>query len=253
MQEINFYDLLRYYARNWLNLLSALLIGSVIGVGYTAFVQVPLYKSEATMLVVSSGAADTTRNNNYTELFKSRLVLDTTIDKQGYNGDYDQLLSRTTATNSKNTDVIRVSIADTDPNKSQALLGSAVEAFKSQVSKIYGTSNVKTVDTATLPTSPYNVKMTTQVGLAMAATFFLTVIVLFFVYDYTMSTKGGFTQNSTKDSSGKAKKATTKKSSAKAAGNGKSGQKSEGYASSLLTRLKVMIVGGTERPAAKKN
>lgn len=186
MQEINLYDLLRYYARNWLNLLSAVLVGAIIGLVYTAFIQTPLYKSDATMLVVGArtSSTDNTINNNYTELFKSRLVLESTIEKQGYSGDYEQLLARTTATNDKNTDVIKVSISDTEPEKSQQLLSAAAEAFKAQASKIYGSNNIKTVDNATLPTKPYNVNVVTQVGLAMAAAFFLAIIVLFFIYDY---------------------------------------------------------------------
>ncbi len=61
MQEINLYDLMRYYAKNWLNLLGALFIGAIIGVGYTAIVQTPLYKSNATLIVTGrSSSTDTT-------------------------------------------------------------------------------------------------------------------------------------------------------------------------------------------------
>lgn len=191
MQEINLYDLLKYYLRNWLNLLSALLIGAIIGLVYTIFIQTPLYKSEATMLVVNSRTQDTTINNNYTELFRSRKVLQATMEKQGYSGSYEQLLSRTTATNDKNTDIIKVSIADTNPQMSQQLLSTALDTFQQEAKGIYDADNtngnIKTVDTATLPSEPYNVNLPMQIGLAMAATFFLAIITLFFIYDYRSS------------------------------------------------------------------
>lgn len=188
MQEINLYDLLRYYARNWLNLLSALFIGAIIGLVYTNFIQTPLYKSDATMLVVGARTSqDATINNNYTELFKSRRVLETVIQQQGYAGNYEQLLARTTATNDKNTDIIKVSIADPASSKSEQLLSASLEAFKKEAGALYGSNNIKTVDAASAPSTPYNVNILMQVGLAMAATFFLLIIILFFVYDYRTS------------------------------------------------------------------
>lgn len=241
MQEINLYDLLRYYARNWLNLLSALLVGAIIGLVYTAFIQTPLYKSEATMLVVGArtSATDTTLNNNYTELFKSRLVLGDTINQLGYGGDYEQLLARTTATNEKNTDVLKVSVADPDAAKSQRLLSASVDTFKAQASKIYGSSNIKTVDVATLPSAPYNVSAVKQVGLAMVAAFFTAVIVLFFVYDYANSYKNdASTSTKPKPASKKARK--------------KASKPSEGRVSALMHRLRVMLVGEGKKPAPVK-
>lgn len=255
MEEINLYDLLRYYARNWLNLLSAVLIGAIIGVVYTAFIQTPLYKSDATMLVVGArtSSTDNTINNNYTELFKSRLVLESTIETQGYSGDYEQLLARTTATNDKNTDVIKVSIADTEPKESQRLLSVAVEAFKSQASKIYGSNNIKTVDNATLPTKPYNVNIITQVGLAMAAAFFLAIIVLFFTYDYATSYKGGKGGKSGGNGKGSKASARTKTATVKLSParkkpatklKGKSAKKSESYVRSLARRARAALLSG---------
>ena len=77
---------MRYYAKNWLNLLGALFIGAIIGVGYTAIVQTPLYKSEGTLIVTGrTGPSDTT-TNNYAELFKSRLVLESVVKDKHYDG-----------------------------------------------------------------------------------------------------------------------------------------------------------------------
>lgn len=236
MQEINLHDLLCYYARNWLNLLSALLVGAIIGLVYTAFIQTPLYKSEATMLVVGArtSATDTTLNNNYTELFKSRLVLQTTMSKQGYDGSYEQLLARTTATNDKNTDVLKVSVADPDAKKSQRLLSASVETFKAQASKIYGSSNIKTVDVATLPSTPYNVNVAMQIGLAMTVALFVTIIVLFFIYDYTSTYK----INTSNDSESKA---TSKKPTAKKKASKKASKPSEDYIPALVRKLTAML------------
>lgn len=257
MQEINLYDLLRYYARNWLLLLSAVFVGAIIGLTYTNFIQTPLYKSDATMLVVGARTSqDATINNNYTELFKSRRVLETVIEQQGYKGDYEQLLSRTTATNDKNTDIIKVSISDTEPKKSEQLLSASLEVFKKEASTLYDSNNIKTVDVASLPGQSYNVNVLLQTSLAVAATFFLAVIALFFVYDYRMS-------NPVKAQPAKSKKTTkaantqakTTKKSAKKPTTAKAAKTAQPQ--SVFRRLGTLLTGAivpapSQTPVTKK-
>lgn len=188
MDEVNLYDLLKYYVKNWLVLLSAIFIGAIIGLVYTNFIQTPLYKSEATILVVGARTSvDSTINNNYTELFKSRRVLDPVISDKGYNGGYNQLLSNTTATNNKDTDVILVSMATTSAQKSQDLLVGSLDSFKNEANSLYGSNNIKIVDSASLPASAYNVSAPLQLGLSIVACFLFAIIILFFIYDYYLS------------------------------------------------------------------
>lgn len=258
MQEINLYDLLRYYARNWLLLLSAVFVGAIIGLAYTNFIQTPLYKSDATMLVVGARTSqDATINNNYTELFKSRRVLETVIEQQGYTGNYEQLLTRTTATNDKNTDIIKVSIADTDPKKSEQLLSASLEIFKKEASSLYNSSNIKTVDAASTPAQSYNVNLLLQTGLAIAATFFLVVIALFFVYDYRMSNPVQLPPAKSKKKTTKAantKAKTTKKSATKPAA---AKAKKAAQPQSVFKRIGTLLTGAvvptpTQTPATSK-
>ena len=211
VEEINLYDLMRYYAKNWLNLLGAIFVGAIIGVAFTALVQTPLYKSDATLIITGRTSSTDTTINNYAELFKSRSVLGEVVKESNYDGNYDKLFSLTTAETDKNTDVLRISMADQDAQKSQELLTASVDTFKDKAGKIYSNpNNIKVVDSASLPTKPYNVKTTMQIGLAMATTFFIAIIVLFFVYDYKNSNPKHTT--ATKKSNKKSTQKTTKNS-----------------------------------------
>jgi len=192
LEEINLYDLLRYYAKNWLNLLIALMIGATIGLAYTYFVQTPMYKSSATLLMVGAqraNSADSVVLNNYVGLFTSQRVLGPVIYDQNYGGSYQDLAQNTQASNQKNTDIIEVSIATREPAKSKAMLESAIESFRQQARELYGTQaiDIKVVDAADRPHEAHNVKPLMQVGLAMAAAFAITVIGMFFAYDYRLS------------------------------------------------------------------
>ena len=188
MQEINLYHLLKYYVKH--GLIVALFAGAGLGIGiaYNTFVQVPLYKSEATLLLISPDTAaspqDTTLINNYIELFKSRRVLQPVIDQEKLNTSYSQFVGSVAATNDTTTQVIKVSITSKSPGRSHTSTDAAIESFKSQVKTLYNTDNVQVVDSASSPNLPYNIHKPTQLLLATAAGFILAFIGLFFVFDF---------------------------------------------------------------------
>lgn len=193
MEEINLYDLLRYYVKRWLTIAIAIIVGATIGLVYTFYVQQPQYKSTATVLLI--GVNNTGNNqgsvtiNNYVNLFTSRRVLEPVIDKLGYNGNYEKLAKSTTAENTKNTDIIKLTMRTNDAKTSKSLLESAIQEFDTQAKALYGKTSVKinVVDSATTPSAPDNIKPVQQIGVATAATTMLTIIALFFVYDYRKS------------------------------------------------------------------
>lgn len=193
MEEINLYDLLRFYAKRWLTIAIAAMIGAIISITYTYFIQQPQYKSSATILLVGADHSSSNQGsvtlNNYVKLFTSRRVLDPVITNNDYSEDYKTLSGNTTAENVKNTDIINVSISTSNPKTSKALLESAIQEFEKQSKSLYGNSSVKisVVDSADTPSSPSNIKPLQQIGLVAAASVTLTVIVLFFIYDYRKS------------------------------------------------------------------
>ncbi|MDO4684830.1 MAG: Wzz/FepE/Etk N-terminal domain-containing protein [Candidatus Saccharibacteria bacterium] len=193
MEEINLYDLLRYYAKRWLTIVVALMIGAIASIVYTFYVQQPQYKSTATVLLIGANNTGTNQGsvtiNNYVNLFTSRRVLDPVIDRLGYSGSYEHLAKNTTAENTKNTDFIKLTMKAGSAKGSKALLELAIQEFDNQAKALYGKSSVKlnVVDAATLPTSPDNIKPVQQIGVATAGAGMLAIIALFFVYDYKKS------------------------------------------------------------------
>ncbi|QQS18397.1 hypothetical protein IPL68_07450 [Candidatus Saccharibacteria bacterium] len=194
MEEINLYDLVRYYLKHWRVIAICTAAGLLLGVIYTFFLQTPQYKSNATLLIVntnqSAGSQDTTLND-YIELFKSRRVLEPVIQEQKLAVSYNQFVGSVGTTNDKGTQVIKVSITNPDARKSQASANSAVRSFKKQVQALYKKDNVQVVDSASLPIQPYNVHRSTQFALATMAGFILAVIGLFFAFDFKESKLGG--------------------------------------------------------------
>lgn len=199
-QEINIYHLLRFYVTKWAWIISASLIGVIAGFIYSNYIQTPLYKSDATLLVIapSDGAAvqNTTLINNYIELFESRRVLEPVIDEQKLGMSYENLLGSVAATNSKSTQVIKVSITTEDAHTSQRALEGAVKSFKQQVAKLYSSDNVHVVDDANLPSASYNIRENITLAVAGTASAVLSIVILFFVYDFNLSRGKYTTSNS---------------------------------------------------------
>lgn len=194
MEEINLYDLMRFYARKWLTIATVVMIGAILGVIYTFFVQQPQYKSTATLLLVGTGRTSNQESvvlNNYVQLFESRRILEPVIAEQKYDATYDKLTANTTAENVKNTDIINVSISTSSPKTSKALLEAAIEKFRNEAKTLYGDGAIKinVVDAADAPIAPTNVKPIQQIGLATVAAFALAIVALFFIYDYTTAQK----------------------------------------------------------------
>lgn len=191
MPEINLYDLLAHYAKYWLFLAVSAVIGLAAGLAYTNYIQVPQYKSEATLILINSdqttSVKDATTINNYLELIKSRRVLQPVIEKRNLGQSYDELAGAITTSNDKDTEVVKLSASTSDPNVSQKVLNDAIASFKTQLKSLYSKDDVQVVDSASLPNEAYNVRSSLQIALAMTASILLAIIIIFFIYDFNLS------------------------------------------------------------------
>lgn len=192
MQEINLYRLLQYYAKNWLLIALLTIIGLAAGFVYSNYIQTPLYKSNATLILIdpkdtTKTTSDTTLINNYIELMKSRKVLEPVIAELRLDTRYEDLANSVEASSEKETEVIKISVAHQDPKIASNIADTTIMSFKREVENLYNKDNIQIVDNANLPDEPYNVRTTMQLALAGAAGFFSAILILFFVYDFKMT------------------------------------------------------------------
>lgn len=191
MQEINLYRLLQYYAKKWFIIAAFTATGLAAGYAYTTYIQTPLYKSNATLILVDEKKQKTTYDitliNNYIELMKSRKVLEPVIAELRLDTRYEDLAKSIEATSEKETEVIKISVSHADPETSSKIADTAIMSFKREVGKLYDTDNIQVVDNANLPHEPYNVRAAMQLALAGAAGFFASILMLFFIYDFKLT------------------------------------------------------------------
>jgi capsular polysaccharide biosynthesis protein len=188
-KDINLYHLVKYYLKHWMWIVALSLAGLIAGLIYTFYIQNPLYKSDATLTIVlpESTSSSNTTLSNYVELFKSRRVLDTVISDLKINESYDQFAGTFDVSNDKSTDIIHMSVVSSDPEQSNIIATNTIASFENEVKNIYNTDNVRIVDGASEPSRPYNVNVLMQLAIALAAGFILSVVGLFFAYDFKQS------------------------------------------------------------------
>lgn len=196
VQEINLYQLLQYFAKKWVVIVAFTVTGLVAGLVYSFYLQTPLYKSDATLILIdpektSSAAKDPTLINNYIELFKSRKVLEPVIEKLNLDKSYEQLVASVTTTSEKDTEVIKVSTSSENAETSMMVTDEAIASFKQEVGRLYDKDNIEIVDRANRPTVPYNVHATLQIVVSMTLGLVAALTLLFFAYDFShVKTKG---------------------------------------------------------------
>jgi capsular polysaccharide biosynthesis protein len=191
VQEINLYHLLKFYAKNWFVIVIATVIGLSSGVIYNNFIQVPMYKSTATLLVINTDVKDAastaTLINNYSEIIKSRRVLENVITSNNINLSYESLVGSVDTTTSKDTQVIKLNVTTKSPQDSEKVTNGIISTFKTEIKNLYNKENIKIVDTASYSSTPYNVRTGLQLILASMVGFMGSIIGLFFLYDYRLN------------------------------------------------------------------
>ena len=193
MQEINFYHLMKFYAKRWRLIITLSLIGFIGGLIYNGFIQTPQYKSNATLIIIQGDNSSTTKNstliNNYIELFKSRKVLEPTISDLKLDKTYEELSKSISATNDNSTEVVKLSVSSNDPKKSKRILNYAIDQFEKEGKKIYHKDNIQIVDSASIEDKPYNVNAPLQLSATTVAGFVMAIVIIFFIYDYQVYEK----------------------------------------------------------------
>ena len=198
-EEIDLKELFNYYKSKVIFILIVLIL--VIGVGnaYTLLTRTPMYKSETSIVLVSENKENynTTElqlNKNlvgtYTEIIKSRKVLEPVIKSLKLKTSYNQLKNRVTVTSVQNTEIIKVTVADSNPKEAKKIANEIAKVFSTEIQKIYNLNNVTVVDKAIKATAPYNVNYIKDnvIYLAIGLVLSCGIVFIKFYFDTTIKT-----------------------------------------------------------------
>lgn len=202
MEEIDLRELFEYFKSKISGII--ITVALIIGIGnvYTMLTRVPMYRSTASLVLVSENSGDKSSYNTseqqlnknlvgtYTEIIKSRVVLNEVITNLGLDYGYEDLQRRISVESVTNTEVIKISVSDSDAKQATKIANEIASVFVNEVNKFYKLNNVSILDKAENEIRPYNINyikdnvIYTFAGLALSC----CVIFLVFYFDTTIKT-----------------------------------------------------------------
>lgn len=175
MEELDLKELFLIFWNKKFEIILITLIAMLIGVVYSYFYVVPVYKSSTKLVLAQSttqqtevnadGAitqADVTLNSKlvstYSEIIKSKSVLREVVNSLNIKGVTEASVKGSTSVQAiKDTEVIQITVQNLDPNVAAQIANKIAEVFSEKVVEIYNISNVYILDRAEPSSSPSNI------------------------------------------------------------------------------------------------
>jgi capsular exopolysaccharide synthesis family protein len=126
--------------------------------------------------------------STYTQIIKSKLVVNRVNDELYLGYSYEKLLGEINVTSVDDTELLKITVTDEDPETATTIANKIVEVFGEEVKDIYKIDNVSVLEEAELPTNPSNIHTVKDmiiaglVGLVLAS----GVVFVIFYFDDTL-------------------------------------------------------------------
>ena len=175
-------DLREYFAiikkRFWIIALLAIISALFSGV-ISFFMLNPVYEAKSTLIVNADKQAETQIVTGdqitvtqklavtYGEIIKSRAVLEDVIKNLKLNDEYEDLVKSVTVSPVQDTQIISISVQDTNKEKARDIANEIPKVFKKEAKRITKANDIQVIDKAILPQNP--IKPNKMMNMAIAA------------------------------------------------------------------------------------
>lgn len=203
MEEINIRDFLSYL-KKYIVIIACVVAVFIIGVCiYNTSIKIPLYTTYTTIVLTKSNESQVTNStitqndillnqklvSTYREIIKSKLVLEQVISETGITYKVEELSRNVEVTALADTEILKISVTDKDPELAASIANSIAEVFSSEISKIYQINNISVVDIAQVPDKISNNTLVRDLFIALFISLFGTTAVIFVIYYFDDSIK----------------------------------------------------------------
>ena len=175
-------DLREYFAiikkRFWIIAIITVVAMVVSGV-ISFFMLSPVYEAKSTLIVNTEKNEETQMITGdqftvtqklavtYGEIIKSRAVLEDVISNLKLDSKYEQLAGQITVSPVKDTQIISISVQDTNPKKARDIANEIPKVFEKEVKRITKANDIQVIDKAILPQGA--IKPNKMMNVAIAA------------------------------------------------------------------------------------
>lgn len=200
MEDFNILEFFHYYWNKILFVILFMCIGFLGSYIYTFNTQIPIYKSDTSLVLTKNEnnaitQNDITLNKNliatYREIIKSRRILERVINNLNLEITYDDLSENVQVENNNTTEMLIISVYNENNRLAKTIADEIASVFKEEIVEIYSIENVSIVDKALISDKPYNVHVLKQFLIGIGLGFFLSsaIITIFYLLDDTVKTE----------------------------------------------------------------
>lgn len=202
MEEMNLIELFRYYLKKLPIIILSMILAILIGYTYIEYYQVPMYNASTTIILVHQNESNTnstiTQNEltineklvkTYSEIIKSRSVLEKVINDLGLKINTDDLSDKINVKSISDTAILEVTVSDESNKKASIIANKLAEVFKTEITKIYNLENISIIDEAIIEDKPYNINIPKQMIIYSLIGIILSCGIIFIMYYFDNSIK----------------------------------------------------------------
>lgn len=196
MEEFNVSEFIKYYFSFFGLVILLTVLGVTASWYYTSNIQVPMYKSQTSLVLTrtnnSTGGitqSDISLNKNlvstYREIIKSRRILSKVIDNLDLNLTEKQLSEKVNVASANDTELIVISVTDKDKTLACNIANEIANVFNEEITSIYNIENISIVDHATEAQDAYNINVVKQYAIGSGVGFLLgsLIVTVMFYFD----------------------------------------------------------------------
>lgn len=201
MEEIDLKELFEFIKKKIGLLITITVVICLLGCIYGLFIQKPMYKSYTTIILGGNETtasqtitqSDITLNKNlvdtYAEIVKSRRVLEQVIAELDLEETYEELSNKISVSSVNNTEIIKITVADSNPIKAKNVANVTANFFSKEVVKLYNMNNVNVLDEANEANEPYNINIPKQVIIYFFIGIIIALSILFIIFYFDRTIK----------------------------------------------------------------
>lgn len=201
MEEIDLKELFEFIKKKIGLLITITVVICLLGCIYGLFIQNPMYKSYTTIILGGNETtasqtitqSDITLNKNlvdtYAEIVKSRRVLEQVIAELDLEETYEELSNKISVSSVNNTEIIKITVADSNPIEAKNVANVTANFFSKEVVKLYNMNNVNVLDEANEANEPYNINIPKQVIIYFFIGIIIALSILFIIFYFDRTIK----------------------------------------------------------------
>ena len=179
MEELDLRDILHIIGKRFWLIITVAALAAFLASMISAFFLDKIYSSSTT-LIVSGQKSRTNANdlqqsdvnlardlvNTYSVIIKSDSVLEKVEDEVNLDMPLEDLRSKISVNSENDTEIIRITVEDTDSQRAMDVANSLADVFMGEVSSLLKLDNVQTIDVAKAPLDPIRPRVARNTALA---------------------------------------------------------------------------------------